>query len=182
MDCRTVMAPIKTSLCSDDPVAKAIDFMVERHMGLVPVVHRDGTFAGMVSGDQMMAFLLPRALSTVAGGPRGLTRASYLNESADEMQERLDGLREMTIGELVDPDTASVGPETPLIDALMMIKSKQYVVPVVDDAGKLLGAISFFSVLYALREEYDRKRAAEAKARERIEREREKADRLNGDQ
>ena len=54
MDCKTVMAPIKTELYADEPAAKMIDFMVERHMGLVPVTERDGTFAGLVSGDSMM--------------------------------------------------------------------------------------------------------------------------------
>ena len=53
----------------------------------------------------------------------------------------------------------------------MMIKEKQYVVPVVDDKRKLVGAISFFSVLYGLREEYDREKAAEAKLLERRTRE-----------
>ncbi|MDD9876183.1 MAG: CBS domain-containing protein [Magnetovibrio sp.] len=182
MDCLTVMAPMKTSLFADDPAATAIDFMVEKHMGLVPVIHRDGTFAGLISGDQMMGFLLPRALTTMAAGTRGLTRASYLNESATEMHERLEALREKTIGDLVDPDVDVVGPETPLIDALMMIKDRQYVVPVLDDERKLLGAISFFSVLYALREVYDRDEAAAAKARERAERERAKAERREVDE
>jgi len=43
-------------------------------------------------------------------------------------------------------------------------------VPVVDDDNKLLGAISFFSVLYALREEYDRELAERQKAEERAQR------------
>jgi CBS-domain-containing membrane protein len=83
------------------------------------------------------------------------------------MQARLEALRHKTVGEMVDRDARVAHPDTPLIDALMMICDKQYVVPVVDDAGKLVGAISFFSVLYGLKEEHTREQAAEAKAAER---------------
>jgi len=163
MDCKTVMAPIKTSLFSDELAGKAIDFMVEKHMGLVPVTDRDGTFAGLISGDSLMHFMLPKAISS-------MKHASFFDESAEEMIERLDGVRKQTIGELSDRNVKVVKPDTPLIDALMLITGKQYVVPVVDDANKLLGAISFFSVLYGLNEEYDRETVQKAKEKERQER------------
>lgn len=161
MDCRQVMAPIKVRLYSDEMVGTVMDFMVQKHMGLVPVTDRDGTFAGMISGDHLMKYLLPRVLTTVGTGVRraNMSHASYLDESAEEMHERLDDLRARTVGEVLEHGTETVTPDTPLIDALMKIKSKQYVVPVVDHDNKLLGAISFFSVLYALREEYDRAQA-----------------------
>ena len=167
MDCNSVMAPIKVSLYTDELARDVIAFMVEKHMGLVPVTERDGTFAGLVSGDSLIKFLLPKSLTAIAGGGGLMHRgfhvhknASYLNESACEMQERLN------------VQTAKL--DTPLIDALMMIKDKQFVVPVVDDDNKLLGAISFFSVLYGLNEEYDRENAELQKMAERAERMREK--------
>ncbi len=174
MDCKSVMAPIKTSLWADDPAGTAIDFMVEKHMGLVPVVERDGTFAGLISGDSLMQGMLPKAISTMSRVKRGMTHASYLDETAEEMQERLDAVRGKTIGELTDQNVTSVTPNTPLIDALMLITGKQYVVPVVDDDNKLIGAISFFSVLYGLNKEYDREKVEQAKRKEREERQREK--------
>ena len=167
MDCSTMMAPIKTSLFADEPAGKAIDFMVEKHMGLVPVTHRDGTFAGLVSGDSLMHFMLPKAVSLLSFASRGPKNASYLNESAEEMQERLQDQRDKTIGDLTDQDVKAVHPETPLIDALMLITDKQYVVPVIDADNMLLGAISFFSELYGLREEYDRETVLKAKEAER---------------
>jgi len=177
MDCKSVMAPIRTTLFADEPAAKLIDFMVEMHMGLVPVTERDGTFAGLASGDSMMHFLLPKTISVMSRVKRGMKHASYLDETSEEMQERLEEIRERTIGELVDRHVKTVGPETPLIDALMMITGKQYVVPVVDDGNRLLGAISFFSVLYALREEFDRDAAHQAKLDERERRSHEKQER-----
>ncbi len=76
-----------------------------------------------------------------------------------------------TIGELTDLHIKTVSPDTPLIDALMLITDKQYVVPVVDKDNKLLGAISFFSVLYGLKEEYGRETVQQAKEKEREKRE-----------
>ncbi|MBF0249192.1 MAG: CBS domain-containing protein [Alphaproteobacteria bacterium] len=191
MDCKSVMAPIKISLYADEPAGAMIDFMVEKHMGLVPVVERDGTFAGLVSGDGLMTHLLPKALTALGrmvfhGG--GFRKASFLHESAEDMNVRLEALRVRPIRDMLDRDVKVAHPETPLIDALMMIKSKQYVVPVVDHDRKLVGAISFFSVLYGLREEYnretvdqlredERKRRAEAKMEERRETERREGER-----
>jgi len=171
VDCKSVMAPIKVDLFADELAGNVLDFMVEKHMGLVPVAERDGTFCGLISGEGLMEHLLPRTLTTVSHGFMG---ASFLNETATEMQERLEALRQRPVGEMVDRNVMVAHPETPLIDALMMIKDKQYVVPVVDDDNKLIGAISFFSVLYGLKEEYDRETAADAKAAERQARERDK--------
>ena len=181
MDCKTVMAPIKTQLYADELAGNVIDFMVEKHMGLVPVTERDGTFAGLISGDGLMKFLLPRTLTAMGGGlfrKRGFAlhkRASYLDESAADMKERLDDVRERPIRDMLEKKVKVAHPDTPLIDALMMIKDKQYVVPVVDDENKLVGAISFFSVLYGLYEEYDREVAEQQKLDERLHREQEKA-------
>jgi len=176
MDCKTVMAPIKVCLYTDELASSAIAFMVEKHMGLVPVTDRDGIFAGLISGNSLMKYLLPRSLSTLSdglrlGGFKINNRASYLDESASEMQERLEALRNRPIGEIVDRKVKVAHPDTPLIDVLMMIKDKQYVVPVVDEERKLVGAISFFSVLYGLSKEYDRETAEHHRLAERAQRE-----------
>ena len=85
-----------------------------------------------------------------------MKHAAYLDESAEEMHERLYGVRDKQIGDLVDRSVKTANLGTPLIEALMLITSNQYVVPVVDKDNKLVGAISFFSVLYGLDNAYDR--------------------------
>lgn len=184
MDCKSVMAPIKVSLYADEPAGDMIDFMVEKHMGLVPVTERDGTFAGLVSGDGLMAHLLPKAVTSMGSMLRrgGLKRMSFLHETAEDMHERLEDLRKRPIRDMLDKNVKVAKPDTPLIDALMMIKSKQYVVPVVDDDDKLVGAISFFSVLYGLREEYDRETVARLRAEERAARDLEKQEQREAEQ
>ena len=145
MDCRDVMRPIKVSLHADKDIGEAVDFMVDSHMGLVPVVEEEGdVFVGLLGGHNLMKALLPRTLNII----RGMKRASYLRENREDLRERLDELRGLPIRTLVDHDVATVHPDTPLIDALMLLSQGQNVVPVVDPTdGRLLGAISFFSVL-----------------------------------
>ncbi|MBL6988225.1 MAG: CBS domain-containing protein [Bacteriovoracaceae bacterium] len=151
MDCGTVMAPVKTQLYAEDPAGQAIDFMCDKHMGLVPVVDHKNTFVGMISGDRLMHLMLPGSLMAM----QGKKRVSYLNESREEFQERLDALRARPLGELVDRINLNVVKKnTPLSDALMLISEKQFVVPVVDDDDKLLGAISFFTILHWIKKGY----------------------------
>jgi CBS-domain-containing membrane protein len=164
------MAPIKTSLYTDEMAGVVIDFMVEKHMGLVPVIERDGKFAGLISGDSLLEYMLPKSLAAMTPS----TNLGYLDETAEEMLDRLDNIRHLPIGDLLDKDVEIARPDTPLIDALMLIKNKQYVVPVVDEDDMLIGAISFFSVLYALNESYDRDEVQKAKELEREQRKRDK--------
>jgi CBS-domain-containing membrane protein len=179
MDCKAVMAPIKTSLYTDETIGHVIDFMVEKHMGLVPVIERDGTFAGLIGGDYLIPYLMPRSLSSLGTLFRhgAMKKVSFLHETAEDMKERLDALRDRPIGEIIARNVKVATPETPLIDALMMIREKQYVVPVVDAQYKLVGAISFFSVMYGLNQEYDRETVERLKAEERAKRQEQVAER-----
>jgi len=113
-----------------------------------------------------MTYMLPKSLAVMPSKHN----LSYLSETPDEMLERLDKIRDRPIGEFIDRDVEVAGPDTPLIKALMLIKNKQYVVPVVDHNHKLIGAISFFSVLYGLNKNYTRDEVQSAKEREREER------------
>ncbi len=147
-----MMAPIKTSLFAEDPASTAIDFMVEKHMGLVPVVDRNNVFVGLLSGDRLMHFMLPKTVSMM----RGQKYASFVRESREELQERLEELRGCTIGELVDRTGKVAYPDTGLTDAMINLSEKHFVIPIVErETNKLLGAISFFSILHALKEKDD---------------------------
>ena len=147
MECQDIMHPVETHLYADDPAAKIIDFMQEKHTGLAPVIDRDGVFVGMISGDRLAHFLLPRPISMM----RGKKNASYFRESREELRERLHALRGHTVLDLVDTHATVAHPDTGLIDAILILSDRQHVVPIVErETNKLLGAISFFTILNAL--------------------------------
>ena len=147
MECQEIMKPVKTLLYADDVASTAIDFMVRNHMGLVPVVDRQDVFVGLLSGDRLMHFMLPKSVSMM----RGKKYASFLQETHDDLKERLADLRQLTISELVDREVKVAYPDTGLTDALISLSENQNVVPIVErETNKLIGAISFFTVLNAL--------------------------------
>ncbi len=149
MDCRICMSPIATRLYADQPAGEVIDFMRKRHMEWVPIVDRDNKFVGLLSTEKMMRLLLPKSI----GMMRGFKHASYLRETREELEERMDQIRTMQTSELIDPHVETVHPDAALADALMVISNRQYVVPVVDDDGCLVGAISYFSIMHAVEAE-----------------------------
>lgn len=144
MDCASVMRVTETRLFADAPLGEAIDFMVERHMGLVPVVDRADRLVGLLSGDRLMHAMLPHSLTMM----RGFRRAGYLDEDREELLERLTELRARPVSSVMESKVEVVRPDTPLADAIYHLSQGQNVVPVVEPgSGRLLGAISFFSVL-----------------------------------
>jgi CBS-domain-containing membrane protein len=143
------MSPITTLLYTDQLTGTVIDFMRKHHLELVPIVDRDNKFAGVISTERLMRMLLPKSI----GMMRGIKHASYLRESGQEIQARMDDIRSQLIGELLDPYAQTVHPDAPLVDALILISNRQHIVPVVDDDSLLVGAISYFSIMHALDEE-----------------------------
>ncbi len=149
LDCQSIMRHTTTSLYEDARLSSAIEFMTEKRMGLIPIVNRGETFVGQLSGDQLMRAMMPKTLSIL----RGLRHAGYLHETREDMRERLDRIGDLPIRKVMDRHAKVVRPDTPLIEALIVLSQNQNVVPVVEQRhGRLVGAISFFTVLEALRE------------------------------
>lgn len=151
------MSPVETHLYADQSAGAVIDFMRERHMELVPVVDREHGFVGLLSTATLMRLLLPRSI----GMMRGIRHASYLRESAGDLQQRMETLRRLPLAELLIPRVTTVRPDAALADALMAITESQFIVPVVDRDNRLVGAISYFSIMHAVEDEL---RAADDRA------------------
>ena len=73
------MRPIETVLYAEDPASTAIGFMWDKRSGLMPVVGRDEVFIGLLSGDRLIHFMLPRQVSMM----RDRKYAGYLLESRE---------------------------------------------------------------------------------------------------
>ncbi|MCP4289240.1 MAG: CBS domain-containing protein, partial [Gammaproteobacteria bacterium] len=97
---------MKISLHEDDPAQVAIDFMMNKRMGLVPVVDSEERLVGLIGGDRLMHFMLPKHLTMV----RGLDRMSYLRESEKELREHVQDLSKRPIGEIMDTRAKVVYP------------------------------------------------------------------------
>ena len=136
-----------THLYVDSTVQEAIDLLVEHHMYNVPVVDRDEVFVGEISARRLMGLLLPVSLSM----EQGLKQTSFMRESLADIKRRLDAVKNHPIAPYVATDITVVYPDSPLIDALMLLFHKYIRIPVVDrNNGRLLGGISLITLLRAV--------------------------------
>ncbi|MDP6175163.1 MAG: CBS domain-containing protein [Rhodospirillales bacterium] len=149
LDCQSIMRHTTTSLYEDAQLSSAIEFMTENRMGLIPIVNREETFVGQLSGDQLMRSMMPKTLGVI----RPKRQAEDGRQAWEDIRQRLDKMGDLPIRKVMDRHAKVVRPDTPLIEALSILSQNQNVVPVVEQRnGRLVGAISFFTVLDALRE------------------------------
>jgi CBS-domain-containing membrane protein len=113
----------------------------------VPVVDRDEVFAGEISVRRMVGLLLPVSLSM----ENGLQNTGFMRESLRDIKRRLDAVSERPIGQYIATDITVVYPDSPVIDALMLLYHKYIRIPVVTrDKRRLVGGISFITLLRAM--------------------------------
>ena len=136
-----------THLYLDNTVHEAIELLIEHHMYNVPVVDRNDRFVGEISVRRLMGLLLPVSLSM----DKGLRNTSFMREGLDDIKQRLDAVKNKSIAPYVATDITVVYPDSPLIDALMLLFHKYIRIPVVNrDDRRLVGGISLITLLRAV--------------------------------
>ena len=82
---------------------------------------------------------------------RGLKNTRFMRETLTDIKQRLDSVSGREIGPYIATDIKAVYPDSPLIDALMLLYDKYIRIPVVSrERGQLVGAISLITLLRAL--------------------------------
>jgi len=136
-----------THLYVDSTVHEAIELLIEHHMYNVPVVDRGEVFVGEISVRRLIGLLLPVSLSM----ERGLKNTSFMRETLSDIRHRLGAVSDHVIAPYTATDITVVYPDSPLIDALMLLYHKYIRIPVVSrESGRLVGAISLITLLRAL--------------------------------
>lgn len=147
VQCSAIMHIPPTHLYVDSTVHEAIELLIEHHMYNVPVVDRAGIFVGEISVRRLTGLLLPASLRM----ERGLKNTSFMRETLADIRQRLGVVSGDTIAPYVATDITVVYPDSPLIDALMLLYHKYIRIPVVNRLdGRLVGSISLITVLRAL--------------------------------
>ena len=147
IECSAIMHSPPTHLYLDNTVHEAIQLLIDHHMYNVPVVDRDEVFAGEISVRRMVGLLLPVSLSM----ENGLQNTGFMRESLRDIKRRLDAVSERPIGQYIATDITVVYPDSPVIDALMLLYHKYIRIPVVTrDRRRLVGGISFITLLRAM--------------------------------
>ena len=151
MECRTIMRSPATRLYLHNTVREAIDFLIGQHMYNLPVVDKDETFVGEISTKRLTGLLLPASLRM----KHGLEHAGFMRDNLEDMRDRLAKVNNHTIEQYIAKDITVVYPDSPLMDALLLLYHKFIRIPVVErDSRRLVGGISFITVLRALEPEH----------------------------
>ncbi len=147
VQCSAIMHSPPTHLYLDSTVHEAIELLIEHHMYNVPVVDRNEIFVGEISVKRLIGLLLPVSLSM----EQGLKNTSFMRESLVDIRDRLEAVRNNPIAPYIASDITVVYPDSPLIDALMLLFHKYIRIPVVNrEDGRLVGGISLITLLRAL--------------------------------
>ena len=151
MECSTIMRSPATRLYLHNTVREAIDLLIEQHMYNLPVVDKDEIFVGEISTRRLTGLLLPASLRM----KHGLEHAGFMRDNLEDLRDRLAEVNNHTIEQYIAKDITVVYPDSPLMDALLLLYHKFIRIPVVErDSRRLVGGISFITVLRALEPEH----------------------------
>lgn len=132
-------------LSADETVHAAIGLMIERKVRGFPVVDADGRYLGMFGLHRVLGMLLPRVATMEESQEMDL---SFISDTTDYLKEKLARIGSERVTGYMDQDRPVVYPDTPLVEAVLMLYRTGANLPVVErDGGRLAGLLSPWEVL-----------------------------------
>ncbi|MEZ5171050.1 MAG: CBS domain-containing protein [Acidimicrobiia bacterium] len=133
-----VMTRDVVTLRPDQSVAEAADVLAGRAIGAAPVVD-GGRYVGLLSDDDLIVsearLHLPTTFNILGG-------QFFLPGSQHRFEEELEKAVGATVGDVMDDDHATIGPDEPLMALATLMHDKGIThVPVVSD-GEVLGIVA----------------------------------------
>jgi len=147
MTCLSIMTRDPLTAREDESVGAAADkLMAHRYINL-PVVDRDGRFAGMFGVYDLLALIVPRV--ALAGGL--LPNLRFMSDNPDELRARFRAVRDKKVGEAADRDAVTLYPDTPEIEAIRLFCRTHTTLAVVErQTNKLVGIVSYWDAIRSL--------------------------------
>lgn len=143
---RDIMTRNPVVISPEAPVGDAVRILLDKRFNGLPVVDGSGKVVGVICQSDLVAqqqkLEIP-SVFTLLGGFVPLPGWKKAERDIEKMTA-------LTVGEAMTPDPAVIDPDMPLEDAAdMMVKTKFYTLPVVED-GKLLGIVGKEDILRTL--------------------------------
>lgn len=144
MSAEQFMNPRPVVLKTDDTIAEAARKIMAKQRRSLPVVDPNGRFQGMVTVSCLLHMCLPAAATTRGG----LDSMRYVNDSMEDVAERLkQHMDEPVVRCLKKDHVAVVHPDTPTAETLLILYRANANLPVVDKhTNMLVGMISYYDV------------------------------------
>jgi CBS-domain-containing membrane protein len=143
MTARLIMDPQPTFLKPSDKIKTAVDYIMTNRYRSLPVVDDEHRYLGIFGVNCLLRLVLPKA----AMMERGLDNVGFIQDSLHDLHERLREVEDQPISLCMQDDVATVTPDTPLVETLLLLYQHRISIPVVEAGShKLLGMISYFDV------------------------------------
>jgi CBS domain-containing protein len=137
---RDVMTTSVATLRPDRPIAEAADQMADHGYGAMPVVDADGKLLGLLRDTD---FIVSEARVHVPTFLNILGTAIPLPGEMAHVQDELHKVAGATVGEVMDDDPMTIGPDETLEElATRMNEKEESHVPVVDADRRLVGIVA----------------------------------------
>ncbi len=141
-----IMITNPPTLNPDDNVARAVRLMIERNVRNLPVVDKQGQLLGTFSTYRLINLLLP----TAATMDHGLTDLAFVNDTLDDLKERLRELQSQRIGDVMRTRNIPIAhKDTPLIEVALLLHKFRTRLPVVSETNTLEGMVTYQGFLKA---------------------------------
>jgi CBS domain-containing protein len=137
---RDVMTTSVMTLRADQSIADAADEMAGHGFGAMPVLDAEGTFVGLLRDEDLM---VSEARVHVPTFLNILGVSIPLPGEMAGVQEELHKVAGSTVGEVMDDDPKTIGPDDTLEDLATLMNDHEIShVPVVDANGALVGIVA----------------------------------------
>jgi len=137
MTCSDIISPPIAVLSKGDSVLNALALLREKGVSALPVTDAKGHFLGVFGLRELISLLLPRAVRL----GQDMGDLGFVSDSLGDLHQRLEALGKDQVGKHMAPHRA-IRAETPLVEALMLLYRGDSYLPVVDEAGKLVGVLT----------------------------------------
>lgn len=141
MTARSIMDPSPTVLHPESTISTAIQYIMEHRYRNLPVVDGSGRFMGIFGVNCLLGLALPKAVIM----EKGLHSAEFVRETLSDIHRRMNQYVDEPITTCMQDDVATVSPDTPLVETLLILYRTHVSLPVVEpDTRKLVGVISYW--------------------------------------
>ena len=146
--CRSIMSEPPAALKPTDSVRFALETMVKLRVPALPVVDTGGRYLGMLPRSRLIGLAMPRVLSheDEKHPLSHLLEVGFIQDTLADLQARVDTVANDPVSRHVDTEVPILGPDTPLMNAMLFLYRQRNILPVVEN-GKLLGIVSVWDVL-----------------------------------
>ncbi|MBI3444733.1 MAG: CBS domain-containing protein [Magnetospirillum sp.] len=136
MNSEMIVSPVAAPLHPDDAIADALESLSRQGVATLPVVDGDCRFIGAFGLREIIGMLLPRAALLETG-----LDLSFIGDSLAQLGDRLGRLAGDSVGAHMSPHR-TIPIRTALVETLLLLYRGDSWLPVVDDAGKLVGVVT----------------------------------------